>query len=99
MGETLRKDPREQVRQYSEQAKAKQAEMRKKFEEEERLRMEKEYEQYRNYRDATYSDINEKVKQQLNRTADSIANNVRDALKVGEQLKAMWQQFKQNYRK
>ena len=42
--------------------------------------------------------MNEKMKQQLNKTAENIANNVKDALKMGEQLKSLWDRFK-NHKK
>ena len=60
---------------------------------------ERRYNEYKNYRDTTYQDAGEKVKQHLNKVADNIASNVKDALKVGQQLKFMWDQFKKNNKK
>lgn len=99
MREALRKDPNDHVRRYSEESKRRQAEMRKEYEEEEKRRMEKEYDEYRKYHDSGYSDMSEKMKGQINRTAQNIANNVKDALKMGEQLKDMWDKFSSRKKK
>jgi hypothetical protein len=38
---------------------------------------------YRKYRDDTTNDMNDKLKEKVNKIAEGIANNVKDALKVG----------------
>ena len=99
MRSATRQDPNDHVRQYSEEVKARQADMRRHHEQEEKRRMEREYEEYRQYRDESESDMSEKLKKQVNKTADGIANSVKDALKMGEQVLDMWAKFKQDNKK
>jgi hypothetical protein len=57
------------VRKYSEEMKDKQAEARKRYEEEERRQKEEEFERYRQYRDDSIDDVGDKLKQKLNKVA------------------------------
>ncbi len=43
--------------------------------------------------------MGEKVKQKLNKVAENVADQVKDAMKVGEQVKGLWNKFKENNKK